>query len=178
MRHVRGGYEWRWSGVKRWPGLLALVAAAAAPVARAQAPRRVGLIHSGGSFERENWAGRGFLKAMRDLGYEEGKGIVFDFRRWRTAEDVSRIVRGFVETKVDVIVVTTPQAISNAKSAADRVPVVFVFAAEPVATGLVPNLNRPGGNLTGLTWDHGFETGAKQVELLREALPAPTRLLR
>jgi putative ABC transport system substrate-binding protein len=80
-------------------------------------------------------------------------------------------MRELLRLKVDVIVAFSPPAIAAAKRATSSVPVVFVFSAEPVATGLVPNLNRPGGNLTGLAWDHGFETYAKQLELMKETVP-------
>lgn len=152
--------------------LLGLGAAALTTQAGAQAPRRIAVVHfPGGSFNRDKWAGIALLKAMRERGYEEGANVTFEFRYWRSSDELAGLMRELVRLKVDVIVAVAPPAIHAAKAATDSVPVVFVFSAEPIASGVVPNLNRPGGNLTGLAWDHGFETYAKQLELMKEALP-------
>ena len=157
--------------------LLALSAASTLHDARAQSPRRVGVVHfRGGSFNREKWGGIALLKAMTDLGYEEGRDVIFDFRSWQKSDEMPAVVRDLLQSKVDLLVAVSPPAISAARTATDRVPIVFVFSAEPVATGLVRSYNRPGGNLTGLAWDHGFETYAKQLELLKEALPGLRRV--
>ena len=158
-------------------GLLALGTAAVAPRADAQAPRRVAVVHfPGGSFNRDKWGGIALLRAMRELGHVEGRDVAFDFRYWRDSGELAGLMGELAREHVDVIVAVAPPAIRAAKAATARVPVVFVFSAEPVAAGVVPNLNRPGGNLTGLTWDHGFETYAKQLELLKEALPKLRRV--
>lgn len=161
--------------MKRREALAALLAlgAGALPLApQAQSLRRIGVVHfPGGSFNRDKWGGIALIKAMRGLGYEEGRDVAFEFKHWRSSTDLPGLMRELVRLKVDVIVAVAPPAISAAKSATSSVPVVFVFSAEPVATGLVPNLNRPGGNLTGLAWDHGFETYAKQLELMKGAMP-------
>lgn len=157
--------------------LLALGTAAAVPGAGAQGLRRIAVVHfPGGSFNRDKWAGTALLKAMRERGYEEGRNLAFDFRYWRSSEELAGLMRELVRQNVDVIVAVAPPAIHAAKLATDRVPVVFVFSAEPIASGVVPNLNRPGGNLTGLAWDHGFEIYAKQLELMKEALPKLRRV--
>ena len=75
-----------------------------------------------------------------------------------------------------MIIAAAPPSIAGAKSVTDRVPIIMVFAANPIATGLVRSFNRPGGNITGLTWDHGFETYAKQLELFKETLPGIRRV--
>ena len=80
-------------------------------------------------------------------------------------------MRGLLRAKVDIIIASAPPSIVGARSVTDRVPIVMAFSADPVATGLVRSLNRPGGNLTGLSWDHGFESVLKQLELMRETLP-------
>jgi putative ABC transport system substrate-binding protein len=100
---------------------------------------------------------------------------VFDDPRWEKPEEVPALVRDLLLRKTDVIVAATPYSIAGAKSVTDRVPIVFLYAADPVATGLVKSLSRPEGNLTGFAWDHGFATNVKNLELLKEAIPALQR---
>jgi len=150
---------------------LAALAAACFPV-RAQALRRIGVLHTrGGAMNRDQPGGRLFVEAMKELGYEEGRHYVFDDRRWEKPDEIPALVRDLVRLKTDVIVAATPHSIAGAKSGTDRVPIVFLYSADPVSTGLVRSLSRPEGNLTGFTWDHGFETYVKQLELLKEAMP-------
>jgi putative tryptophan/tyrosine transport system substrate-binding protein len=117
-----------------------------------------------------------FLAAMKEFGYHEGRECVFDFRQWKLPAEVSDIARDLVRLNAAVIVASAPPSILGVRSVTDRVPIVMVAAAEPVATGLVRSLKRPGGNITGLTWDHGFESAFKQLELVREALPKMRRV--
>jgi putative tryptophan/tyrosine transport system substrate-binding protein len=145
---------------------------AASPRLASQGMRRVGVVQGpGGNFAREKWAGRAFLAAMKDLGYQEGRDFAYDLREWQKPEEVRNLVAELVRLKTDVIVASAPPSIVGARDVTDRIPIVMAYAADPVATGLVRSLSRPGGNMTGLTWDHGFDTVLKQLELLREALP-------
>jgi putative tryptophan/tyrosine transport system substrate-binding protein len=166
--------------VNRRDTILAMLALAATPMAspvHAQAPRRIGVIHyRGGGFNRDKWAGIAFVRAMRDLGYEEGRDYVFDGRYWDRQEQIADYARDLVQSKVDVILAASPPTIVAVKSVTDRIPIVMVYSADPVATGLVSSLGRPGGNLTGLTWDHGYETNVKSLELLKETLPKIRRV--
>lgn len=142
-----------------------------------QAPRRVGLVHfAGGLMNRDKPGGMAFLAAMRELGYREGRDYILDERQWKKQEEVPGIVRELVRLKTEVIIAAAPPSIVGAKAVTDKVPIVMMYTAEPVAMGLVQSLNRPGGNLTGLTWDHGFETNLKALELLKETLPALRRV--
>lgn len=124
---------------------------------------------------RDQSGGRAFVAALKELGYEEGRHYVFDDVRWEKPEEAPALVRDLVQRNADVIVAATPYSIAGAKSATDRVPIVFLYAADPVATGLVKSLGRPGGNLTGFAWDHGFATNVKSLELLKEAIPTLQR---
>jgi putative ABC transport system substrate-binding protein len=125
---------------------------------------------------REGAHGIAFVAAMKELGYREGVDYIFDERLWQRQEEVPDLVRQLVRLKTDVIIAAAPPSIVGAKSVTKDVPIVMMYAAEPVAMGLVASLSRPGGNLTGLTWDHGFETILKALELLREALPKRRRV--
>ena len=82
--------------MKRRAAMLALLALGAAPplTGRAQSPRRIGVIHiPGGSFSREQWGGTGFVAAMKELGYQEGRDYVYDFRGWQRSEEVPALAR-------------------------------------------------------------------------------------
>jgi len=164
--------------VKRRDAILAVVALGVLPVsAGAQSPRRVGLIHwRGGLMNRNLPGGRDFLAAMKELGYAEGRDFVYEERSWERQDEAPEMVRELVRLKANVIIAAGPPSIVAAKSVTDRVPILMMYSAEPVAMGLVRSLNRPGGNITGLTWDHGFETNLKALELLKETLPKIRRV--
>ena len=125
---------------------------------------------------RSSSGGREFLAAMKDLGYTEGQDYVYDERLWENQDQAPAMVRDLLRAKVDVIIAAGPPSILAASSVTKDVPIVMMYSAEPVATGLVRSLNAPGGNLTGLTWDHGFESSLKALELVREALPSARRV--
>jgi putative tryptophan/tyrosine transport system substrate-binding protein len=164
--------------VDRRRALLALLALGAPPFALlAQAPHRVGLVSwSGSLMDRSSPGGRDFLAAMKELGYAEGRDFVYEERFWQTQDQAPDMVRELVRLKAQVIIAAGPPSIVAAKSVTDRVPIVMMYSAEPVAMGLVRSLNAPGGNITGLTWDHGFETNLKALELLKEVLPKLRRV--
>ncbi len=155
-----------------------LLASVAAPLlCQAQAPRRIGIVHGSASYFTAGHPVRAeFLAAMKELGYQEGRQCVFDFREWKRPEEVPDLARELVRLNAAVIVASAPPSILGVRSVTDRVPIVMVASAEPVATGLVRSLRQPGGNVTGLTWDHGFESAVKQVELMHEALPKVRRV--
>jgi len=117
-----------------------------------------------------------FRTGMQDLGYVEGNNITID---WRSAEgDAERlggIAQALARSRPALIVAAQTQAISAAKRAAGRIPIVFVATPDPVSSGFVNSLSRPGGNLTGLSTS-AADLGAKQVELLRATLPRCTSL--
>jgi len=144
---------------------------------RAQAPRRVGLLSWRGSLmSRDLAGGRDFLSAMKEFGYIEGRDFIYDERYWERQEQASDMVRDLVRLKTHVIIAAGPPSIVAAKAVTERAPIVMMYSAEPVAMGLVRSLNRPGGNITGLTWDHGFESNLKALELLKETLPGISRV--
>jgi putative ABC transport system substrate-binding protein len=143
----------------------------------AQSLRRVAVLTWRGSImDRSLDGGREFHAAMTRLGHAEGRGVVYEEKYWKHQDDAVALARELVAHKPDVIVACGPPSILAAKAATDRIPIVMMYSAEPVETGIVRSLNRPGGNITGLTWDHGFETVLKEVELLKEVLPTLQRL--
>ena len=117
-----------------------------------------------------------FVQGMRDLGYVEGKNIAFVYRTAEgRRERYSDLVAELVRLKVDVIVADgTPPSLA-AKKATSTIPIVMTSSTDPVGTGLVASLARPGGNVTGLT-NVGGEMGGKLLELLKEITPGLNRV--
>jgi putative ABC transport system substrate-binding protein len=115
-----------------------------------------------------------FRQGLRELGYIEGKNINIEYRYAEGKEDRMReIVAEFVSQKVDLIV--TAANATAAKNATKTIPIVFAAIADPVASGIIDSLAKPGGNLTGLTVLAPELTG-KRLELLKEAAPKITRV--
>ena len=91
-----------------------------------------------------------FLQGLRDLGYVEGRNVVIEYRDAEgKRERLPALAAALVALKVDVIVAPNTPAALAAKQATRTLPIVFAFAADPVTTGLVTSLARPGGNVTG-----------------------------
>jgi putative tryptophan/tyrosine transport system substrate-binding protein len=117
-----------------------------------------------------------FRQRLRELGYVEGKNIVIEYRYAEGKnERLPDLVGELVRLKVDVIVTIGPSATLAAKKASGTIPIVFASANDPVGTGLVSSLARPGGNITGLSLMVPDLDG-KRLELLKEAFPKVARV--
>src|SRR5262245_24752201 len=116
-----------------------------------------------------------FVQRLRELGWIEGRTVAVEYR-WAEgrSERFAEIAAEFVQRKVDVIVTASTGGVLAAKQATSVIPIVFV-AGDPVGTGLVASLARPGGNATGLSLQQ-TETNGKRLELLREIVPGLGRL--
>jgi putative ABC transport system substrate-binding protein len=114
---------------------------------------------------------RPFREGLRELGYVEGHNLVIEYR-WAegTYERFPALIAELLARKVEVIVTAGTPASLAVQKATTSVPVVIVGVGDPVATGLVASLARPGGNITGLT-SIGDELDGKRLELLREVVP-------
>jgi putative ABC transport system substrate-binding protein len=118
-----------------------------------------------------------FFQALRDLGYVDGQTITIDyFSANGQGELFPDLAADCLRLKADVIVVTTTPAANAAKNATRTVPIVMYPLGDPVGTGLVASLARPGGNVTGLTF-MASGLAAKRLELLKEAVPKISRVL-
>ena len=115
-------------------------------------------------------------KAFQTLGYGEGKDIVYE-GRWAEArsEALPALAAELVAQKVDVIVTLGGPAAAAARQATSSIPIIVAGAGDVVETGLVASLARPGGNVTGVN-DQSAVLSAKRLELLKEAVPAATRV--
>ena len=115
-----------------------------------------------------------FRAGLRDLGYEEGKNLVIEFR-WAEGKNdrLPELAAELVRLKVDVIVTHAIFPVRAAKNATATIPIVFASSGDVVDLGFVPNLARPGGNMTGGIF-FVVELAAKRIELIKEVLPRLT----
>jgi putative tryptophan/tyrosine transport system substrate-binding protein len=145
-------------------------------LAEAQQPKKIPRI---GILRVEPGAGEvyeAFRQGLRELGYVEGQNIVLEFRDTEAkAERLPDLAAELVRLKVDVILTSSTPGIQAAKKATETIPIVMAFSGDPVGTGLVASLAKPGGNITGLS-DIGPEISGKQLELLKEAFPTISRV--
>jgi putative ABC transport system substrate-binding protein len=149
-----------------------------APVAAAQEARkipRIGFLGNSTASLEANLVGQ-FREGLRDLGYAEGRNILIEYR-WAEGsyESLPSLIAELLAVKVDVIVTAGTPAALAVKNATASVPLVMVAVGDPVGTGLVASLGRPGGNATGLT-SIAPELEGKRLELLREVLPKISRV--
>ncbi len=159
-------------------GTLALGILAAPLAADAQQlakTARTGMLRTGSPSDRVEEI-EAFRKGLRDLGYVEGQNIAIEFRFAEGREDgLLNLAAELVRLKVDVIVANGAVAIRAAKQATTTIPIVMAKVGDPVRTGLVASLARPGGNITGSTI-LGAELSAKRLQLLKETVPTLSRV--
>jgi putative tryptophan/tyrosine transport system substrate-binding protein len=147
-------------------------AVAAWPLAaRAQQPerqRRVGFLRT--EKPPAPWMDA-FQKALRELGYEEGKNLLFEYR-WAGGDDerLPELANDLVRLNVEVIVVSGTPAILALKKATTTIPIVMAAAGDPVGTGIVKSLAYPGGNITGMS-NMIPDVGGKRLQLLKQFAP-------
>jgi putative tryptophan/tyrosine transport system substrate-binding protein len=151
-------------------------ATAAWPLAaRAQQPAKLPTIGYLGLASQHSWVAA-FRQRLGELGWIEGRTVVIEYR-WAEGlpERLAEIAAEFVRLKVDVILAAGTEAALAAKQATAVIPIVFPIAGDPVGTGLVASLARPGGNITGLS-NQVVDLAAKRLEIFREVLPSLSRL--
>ena len=151
----------------------------AVTMVEAQGPQkvwRVGFLGDGPRAERAGISIEPFRDGLRELGYVENRSIVVQ-ERWSEgrSELLPDLAAELVRLKVDVIVTHGVRAIKAAQSATTAIPIVMAVSPDPIATGLVASLARPGGNTTGLT-DQVAELGEKEIEIIREIVPRTRRV--
>jgi len=146
--------------------------AAAWPLAARAQPKipRVGFMGNSTATLEANLVGA-FRDGLHELGYEEGHNIIIEYR-WADGkyERFPALIAELIAAKVDVIVTAGTPAALAVKKATTTVPLVMVAVGDPVGTGLVPSLARPGGNLTGLS-SIAPDLEGKRLDILREVVP-------
>jgi putative ABC transport system substrate-binding protein len=161
----------------KWREILAIAVTLAmcGGVAGAQQPAkvyRIGYLAGGASS-----VSPAFLRGLHELGYFEGKNIILEFRTTKGIRDrYADLTADLVRLNVDVIVADGTGPALAAKKATTLIPIVMTSSTDPVRTGLVTSLARPGGNVTGLTSVSG-DLGGKLLELLKEIVPKLSRVI-
>jgi putative ABC transport system substrate-binding protein len=141
----------------------------------AQTSVRIGLVGNPSALDATA-ARLAFREQLKSLGYVEGRNLYLE-ERWANGDTarLPELIVDLVQRKVDVLVATSTHAARAAKQATSTVPVVMVFVADPVGTGLVANLAHPEGNLTGLSL-MTIDLSAKRVQILKDAIPRIARV--
>ena len=163
--------------------LTSLAGALAAPRAGEAQPvqptRQIGVLVHAIATVKANAPSRTFSHfeaALRERGWIEGRNIAVEYRySGGKPERLADLASELARLRPDIIVAHTNQAIAAAKSATTTIPIVMVIAVDPVGAGLVASLARPGGNVTGVTFDVSEEIWGKRLELLKEAAPEVAR---
>jgi len=162
--------------MNRRESLLALAALAAARFATAQ-PRtyRVGVI---GTFETlMRGSNRALLAGLGELGYREGQNLIVERRYAEGRQDrLPTLATELVKLGVEVAVVAGERQALAVKAVKPTLPVVLAWSLDPVGSGLAASLARPGGSVTGLTWDVGPEQMGKRLQIVKEAVPSIARI--
>jgi putative ABC transport system substrate-binding protein len=157
-------------------GVLGVAAAAWPFAAQAQQPEKLPIVGLLGA-NATAWKPRidAFAKRLRELGWIEGRTVAIEYR-WDEGrgERSTEIAAEFVRLKTDVIV-TVGSSVAPLKQATSTIPIVFALANDPIGSGLVASLSRPGGNITGLS-SQAPDLAGKRLELLREVVPRLHRL--
>src|SRR5262245_35414160 len=154
----------------------AAVASIYRPRAALSQPKVLGVLSQGSTSTHPTPVFRTFRQGLHDLGWVEGQNIAIEWRFSEgSAEPLPRLAAELVNLPVDLIVASPTQPTLAAKEATSTIPIVFIQVADPVKSGIVANLARPGANVTGLS-TIGSDLSGKRLELLKEALPGAERV--
>jgi putative tryptophan/tyrosine transport system substrate-binding protein len=148
--------------------------ASAADTPQPASPRHIGVLLV--AWSPESKMVQAFREGLRDAGYVEGRDVVVELRNANGDYDrVPLLAADLVQSKVDVILADSTPATRGAMRATSTIPIVMANIADPVGSGLVANLEHPGGNVTGLT-QMMVDLSAKRLQLLKETLPRAARV--
>ncbi len=138
---------------------------------------RIGILAGNSQEPREQHGNEALQQGLHELGYVEGKNVIMEYRYAEGKIDLfPELAAELVRIKVDIIVAASDPAVRAAKNATKTIPIVMVgVGRDPVETGLVESLARPGGNITGFT-SPVFETVGKRLELFKETVPTLVRV--
>ena len=158
-----------------WSFALAFVLCGAA--AEAQQPKKVARVcYLGNTVSNAETNMKPFRERLREIGYIEGQNVTIDYRYWEgKVERLPGLAAEFVRLNCDVILTSGSEGPQAAKNATKTIPIVMAFGADAVRMGVVADLARPGGNITGLT-SISVEILGKRLELLKETVPKLARV--
>ena len=151
----------------------------AAPLVRAQQPGKIHRVAylSVNPRPTSSVLVEALVQQLRELGYVEGRNLVIDYRSAEgKPERLPELVRDLVRSKVEAIVTPTNIVTRAAWQTTKVAPIVMTVGTDVVAEGFAASLARPGGNVTGVTWDVGVEVMAKRFEFLKEIMPNVSRI--
>jgi putative ABC transport system substrate-binding protein len=111
-----------------------------------------------------------FRRSLEELGYADGRNIVIELRGADSRPRLLELANELIREKVELIVASGGPATRSAKDATNTIPIVFTTSGDPIESGFVESIARPGGNMTGMSW-LSFEIIGKRLELLKEAVP-------
>ena len=141
---------------------------------QASTPKRIGFMLIG--FSQDSEEAKAFRQGLREANYVEGRDVEIEWRQAAGNPDrLPDLLADLVKRKVDVLVVESTVAALAAKRATTTIPIVMAFVADPVASGIVQSLARPGGNITGLS-NMTSDLMPKRLQLLKEAVPHAKRI--
>src|SRR5262249_46847016 len=138
-------------------------------------PPTIGYLGGGGPISQRAWVDA-FVQRLRELGWIDGHTVAIEYR-WGEGrpERYADFAAEFVRRKVDLIFANSTEPALAAKRATSIIPIIFPVAGDPIGSGLVSSLARPGGNITGLS-NLATDLAAKRLEILREVFPGLRRL--
>jgi putative ABC transport system substrate-binding protein len=139
---------------------------------KSPAVRKIGFLASAGG---PSGAHEVLRRSLGELGYAEGHNIAIEYRSAEGRPRLLELANELVRDKVEVIVASGGPAARSAKNVTKTIPIVFATSGEPVESGFVDSIARPGGNMTGMSW-LSFELVGKRLELLKEAAPGVSRV--
>jgi len=164
---------------RRFIAVMAASLLAAPLAAEAQQPQkmtRIGYLEFGSAAPGTPLL-EAFRRGLRERGWVEGQNLAIEVRYAEGKQDrLPQFAADLVNLKVDLIFASATPAALAAKQATTTIPIVIGFVADPVGSGLVPRLARPGGNITGWTHLAGLELNSKRLEILKDAVPGATRI--
>jgi putative ABC transport system substrate-binding protein len=149
-----------------------MIAKPIAVLAQQAKPSRIGFLRVGPP--PPTYIG-GFREGLHEQGLVEGRDFVIEYALAQSAQQIPEAAAELVRSRVDIILAAGTPSVFPARDAARDIPVVFVATLDPVATGLVTSLARPGGNVTGMT-TISSDLIAKRIQLIKEFFPDFTRI--
>ncbi len=156
--------------------LVVLTAPLVAEAEQAAKVVRIGYLLLPPLVEKPSIERQAFLRRLRELGYDEGRNVIIEYRSaaWNR-ELLPDLAAELVARKVDAILAAGPQATLAARQATQTIPIVMIVETDPIESGLVTSLSRPGANVTGFSANLSG-LGGKRLELLHEAVPSMSRV--